>query len=107
MSKQNMFSKNEGNQGFTCGHCGEAVAPAGSTARNHCPHCLWSRHVDDTVPGDRASQCSGLMRPAAVYQKHGKWIVVHECTECAKEQPNKCAEDDNCEGIIDLTKLPR
>ncbi len=104
---QKMLPKNEGNQGFTCGHCEAEVAPAAGTARNHCPQCLWSRHVDDKAPGDRVSTCGGLMEPAAVYQKHGEWVVVHRCADCDKEQPNKCAEDDNCEGIIDLTQLPR
>ncbi|WP_420871372.1 RNHCP domain-containing protein [Lysinibacillus xylanilyticus] len=33
--------------------------------RNHCPKCLFSKHVD-TVPGDRASTCKGLMRPIGV-----------------------------------------
>ncbi|MEK7218066.1 MAG: RNHCP domain-containing protein, partial [Patescibacteria group bacterium] len=33
---------------FTCEHCGTGVAPLPhGTSRNHCPRCLWSKHVDD------------------------------------------------------------
>ena len=100
-----MFPKNETNQGFLCAHCGREVEPASGTARNHCPYCLWSLHVDAEAPGDRASNCQGLMEPAAVYQKHGEWIIIHRCLDCGKEQPNKCAEDDAFESVINITNL--
>ena len=101
---KNMVSKNETNEGFTCKKCGKKVIFAEKTARNHCPHCLWSLHVDDEVPGDRASNCNSLMEPVAIYQKHGEWVVIHRCLKCDKEQPNKCAVDDNFETIIDIGK---
>ena len=50
--------------GFICGHCGKKVEPLGFTSRNHCPFCLWSRHLDE-LPGDRASECGGLMEPVS------------------------------------------
>jgi hypothetical protein len=38
---------------FVCEHCGKAVEPlAKGSYRNHCPHCLWSKHVDDVGPGE-------------------------------------------------------
>lgn len=98
-----MIDKNATNHGFTCRHCGAEVAPANKTARNHCPACLWSLHVDAEVPGDRASRCGGLMRPAAIYQKHGRWVVIHSCEKCGKEQPNTLADDDNFETVISLS----
>ncbi|MBR6751902.1 MAG: RNHCP domain-containing protein, partial [Alphaproteobacteria bacterium] len=39
-------------ENFTCAHCGAEVFGNGYT--NHCPKCLWSRHVDNN-PGDRMS----------------------------------------------------
>ena len=39
---------------------GSAPANAGSDHRNHCPNCLSSLHVDEE-PGDRASDCGGIM----------------------------------------------
>ena len=49
---------------FTCRVCGRLCTPenAGSDHRNHCPNCLSSLHVDVT-PGDRASDCGGIMEP--------------------------------------------
>ncbi len=66
---------------FVCGHCGRAVPPHGRTARNHCPWCLRSRHVD-VVPGDRASDCGGLMDPSSVELAGGRPVVVHRCRTC-------------------------
>ncbi len=74
--------------------------------RNHCPACLWSRHVD-VEPGDRASECRGLMRPQHVEQRRGKGLViVHCCTVCGFTRPNRIADDprqgDAIEAIVAL-----
>lgn len=98
-----MLDKNATNYGFTCGHCGADVPPAAETARNHCPKCLWSLHVDGDTPGDRASHCGGMMEPAALYQKHGVWLIIHRCTTCGQERPNRLAPDDNFDTAIDLS----
>ena len=52
---------------FTCGHCRASVLleAQGTRHRNHCPLCLWSRHVDNT-PGDRAADCGSLMEPLCI-----------------------------------------
>lgn len=49
---------------FTCKVCGRLCTPenAGSDHRNHCPNCLSSLHVD-IEPGDRESDCGGIMEP--------------------------------------------
>jgi RNHCP domain-containing protein len=61
--------------------------------RNHCPACLWSRHVDD-VPGDRASECGGAMRPVAVRQHSAKGHqLVHRCERCGTTSVNRVAID--------------
>ena len=57
------FVKND--QGFVCAHCGQTVEPLGYTSRNHCPHCLYSLHVD-IHPGDRQNPCRGLMEPVGL-----------------------------------------
>ena len=53
---------------FTCKVCGRLVVPegAGSGHRNHCPNCLSSQHLDNE-PGDRESDCGGVMEPVAVW----------------------------------------
>ncbi|WP_293895481.1 RNHCP domain-containing protein, partial [Sphaerochaeta sp. UBA5856] len=55
---------------FICVHCGMPVSGLawGTKHRNHCPHCLYSRHVD-MRPGDRACLCKGTMQPIALWQK--------------------------------------
>ena len=63
------------NDSFTCKVCGRLCTPqnAGSDHRNHCPNCLSSLHVD-LEPGDRASDCGGIMDPVAVWvRKGGEW----------------------------------
>jgi hypothetical protein len=85
-----------GNDPFVCAYCGLAVEPlASGSRRNHCPRCLYSQHVDGPVPGDRASDCQGLMRPVAVERSAKKgWVVVHQCERCGLVRRNKSATDD-------------
>jgi predicted RNA-binding Zn-ribbon protein involved in translation (DUF1610 family) len=86
---------------FTCGHCNAAVEPLGrGTYRNHCPQCLWSKHVDDVGPGDRASLCKGMMEPAGFDMRKGQWVVRHQCTACGKEIVNTLAPDDQWETLL-------
>ena len=99
-----MKDKNSTNSSFNCANCGKKVSPAQKTARNHCPFCLWSLHVDSETPGDRSSNCGGKMEPVAIFQKHGEWIVIHRCVICEKEIANKCAEDDNFEMLISVSQ---
>lgn len=88
---------------FACEQCGAAVSPLKEgTYRNHCPLCLWSKHVDDQGPGDRASLCGGLMEPFGLEQdgKRG-WMISHRCVRCGKTIPNRAAIDDE---IIDFMR---
>jgi len=83
------------NEGFRCEHCGLPVRRlANGSCRNHCPHCLWSKHVD-VVPGDRASRCRGMMEPVAVQADARRgWMVVHRCRQCGAVRRNRAALDD-------------
>ena len=84
------------NDPFTCANCGLQVEPlAGGGQRNHCPGCLCSLHVDGPVPGDRASDCGGLMRPISVDRSPKKgWVVVQKCEKCGLIRRNKAATED-------------
>lgn len=90
---------------FRCRHCRLDVpldAP-GTMHRNHCPSCLWSRHLDEHVPGDRASACAGSMEPVAVrVREDGEWAVVHRCRGCATVRVNRIAGDDNAHVLHNL-----
>ncbi len=83
-------------ESFTCEHCNKEVSPLEKGSyRNHCPFCLYSKHVDEEGPGDRASDCGGVMCPVSLDQDGKKgWMVVHECMQCGKRIPNKAAPDD-------------
>ena len=87
---------------FTCEHCGSHVAGTGYT--NHCPKCLWSKHVD-IDPGDRASTCGGMMQPTALEGATGSgYMILHKCTKCGFERRNKVAEDDEEDAILKLAE---
>jgi len=83
------------NTGFVCANCGQDVPPlANGSYRNHCPYCLHSLHVDIN-PGDRASDCGGLLEPISVdYNGKKGWIIVSQCVKCGMIKRNKAALDD-------------
>jgi hypothetical protein len=83
------------NTGFTCANCGTVVPPlAAGGCRNHCPHCLYSLHVDIN-PGDRANPCQGALEPIGVIQSGKKgWIIVSRCQRCGEIRRNRAALDD-------------
>ncbi|WP_104990312.1 RNHCP domain-containing protein [Deinococcus sp. NW-56] len=84
------------NNAFACAHCGAQVQPLGNgSVRNHCPECLHSLHVD-ILPGDRASDCHGVMDPVGVDQSGKKgWVILHRCRKCGYQGRNKAALDDS------------
>ena len=82
---------------FVCGNCGEVVKGDGYT--NHCPQCLWSKHVDMT-PGDRASDCGGMMSSAKVELSGGEYDIIHKCIKCGYEKKNKISSKDNFDEVV-------
>ncbi|WP_461023934.1 RNHCP domain-containing protein [Thalassiella azotivora] len=89
------------NSGFTCAACGRAVAPIRhGTIRDHCPFCLCSLHVDD-VPGDRACDCHGVLRPVGTDYRGAKGhIVLYECERCGQARRNRVAPDDDLDVLL-------
>ncbi|MAZ40781.1 hypothetical protein CL654_01525 [bacterium] len=82
---------------FECEHCGRQVKGDGYT--NHCPKCLYSKHVDNH-PGDRASDCEGLMEPIFLDQEHGEYSVTHKCLICGHTKRNKMQKGDDFEAVL-------
>jgi len=82
---------------FVCENCGTRVSGDGYT--NHCPNCLYSKHVD-VNPGDRANICGGLMEPVSYDAKKG---ILHRCVVCKFEKYNKLQKNDNSDKIIELS----
>ncbi len=88
-------------ENFTCAHCGHDVVGNGYT--NHCPHCLWSRHVDNT-PGDRAATCGGMMAPIAATVSGNGFIITHKCEKCGKQIRQHTADNDDIDTIIGISR---
>ena len=95
------FIKNIEN--FVCENCGHEVIGNGFT--NHCPKCLWSKHVD-VFPGDRLEKCGGLMRPVGLKVKYGDESIVHKCVRCGDLRVCKVFGDDDRDEIIRLSQIP-
>ena len=87
-------------ENFECAHCGAMVFGNGYT--NHCPHCLWSKHVDNN-PGDRASDCGGMMIPISVETAGNGFIITHKCEKCGKTIRQRSSENDDIDTIIEIS----
>lgn len=87
---------------YFCEHCDKKVM--GGRYNNHCPFCLWSKHVDKIIPGDRESECGGMMEPIGADKKHSKWRIVQKCVECAKSFTVNSAPKDEFNIIIQLSQ---
>jgi len=99
------MSRKTENTGFACINCGATVSPIQhGSIRNHCPHCLYSLHVDVDI-GDRLCDCRGLMRPISIepHSKKGQQIL-HKCEECGFVRKNMTAGDDNLDEILRIMR---
>jgi hypothetical protein len=100
---------------FKCKHCHQYIstdpALSGVNNRNHCPYCLYSRHMDLHEPGDRLSACNAEMRPVGLTVKasrkkygsrQGELMLIHLCADCGKVSINRIAADDIADFILEI-----
>ena len=100
---------------FRCAHCNNLVSSmrwlSGVNNRNHCPYCLWSRHLDLYSVGDRLSACKAPMQPVALTTKRsrnkysygrGELMLVHQCMDCGEVSINRIAADDDAQTLLDV-----
>jgi len=101
---------------FICKYCKKTIKNSnllGNFQRNHCPYCLWSRHVDEKKSGDRKSFCKGMMEPIGLVFKNektdkygikrqGEIMLIHLCNKCGKISINRISGDDNPEIVLDV-----
>ncbi len=93
----------EVDEAFICEHCGKQVEPLGYSCRNHCPYCLYSKHVDKN-PGDRNEECHGTLEPIGLETDSKKgYVIIFRCKKCGVIRKNKAAKDDNMEKLIELS----
>lgn len=101
MDKKRFFMIDEE---FICDNCNQKVLPLKYTARDHCPFCLSSKHVDIN-PGDRACTCKGLLKPIQIEKgKKDTLKIVYCCTKCNMIKRNKMAIDDNYDKILEIMR---
>ena len=102
----NMKTFNEIDEEFVCENCGKKVSKLGYSCRNHCPYCLYSKHVD-VNPGDRAETCHGLLEPIGVDLQNKKgYVIIYKCQKCGAIRKNVSARDDDMRKIIKLSANP-
>ena len=90
-------------ESFICINCHKEVEPLGYSARDHCPYCLCSVHVDIN-PGDRLNPCKGLLKPVSIDKFKDTFKIVYKCTKCGENHRNIMAMDDNFDEILNIMK---
>ena len=91
-------------ESFICENCGKKVDTLNYTARDHCPFCLYSKHIDIN-PGDRLNNCLGLLKPIGIEKFKNTYKIIYKCNKCNKEHKNIIANDDNMDEIIKLSVI--
>ena len=87
---------------FTCLNCGKKVDKLNYTARDHCPYCLYSLHIDN-YPGDRQNNCHGLLEPIGIEKYKNTYKIIYKCNKCHQIHKNIMATDDDYNLIIKLS----
>jgi hypothetical protein len=114
-SRYGQLEKSPAENGFLCAHCHGFVSTesgfSGVQNRNHCPYCLWSRHLDLYAGGDRLSACKAMMEPIgltlkATRKKYGpcrsELMLIHSCKECSNLSINRIAADDDSQTVFTI-----
>ena len=87
---------------FICDNCHRKVEKLHYSSRDHCPYCLFSKHVDVT-PGDRANECKGVLEPIGIEKYKNTYKIIYKCLKCGQIHKNIAANDDNFDEIISLS----
>jgi len=89
---------------FVCDNCGKSIEPLGYTCRDHCPYCLYSKHVDKD-PGDRAETCHGALKPIGLENNSKKgYTIIYKCEKCGAIRRNKMANDDDFDLLMKIVE---
>lgn len=97
---------NELDEGFICENCHQEVKPLEYSSRDHCPYCLYSKHVDIN-PGDRENPCKGLLKPIQIEKFKDTFKIVYKCQKCSQNHKNIMAKDDDMSKIIELSNIEK
>lgn len=94
---------NELDESFICEHCNKNVDKLIYSSRDHCPYCLYSKHVDIN-PGDRLNTCLGLLKPIGIEKYKDTYKILYRCQKCGQSHKNIMARDDDMNKIIEVSK---
>lgn len=94
------FSKLD--ESFVCEKCNKSVNKLNYTSRDHCPYCLYSKHVDIN-PGDRLNECGGLLKPIGIEKFKDTYKIIYKCEKCSQMHKNIVAKDDDFNEIINIS----
>ena len=72
MKKFNMIDEE-----FICDNCHKKVNKLNYTARDHCPYCLYSKHLD-IMPGARQHPCKGLLQPIGIEKFTNSYNIIYK-----------------------------
>ena len=97
MKKFNMIDEE-----FICENCHKQVNKLEYSARDHCPYCLFSKHLDIN-PGDRKNTCHGMLKPIDIEKYKNTYKIVYKCLKCNTYHKNITAIDDNFDEIIKIS----
>lgn len=86
-------------ENFSCENCGTFVQGDGYT--DHCPFCLYSKHVDIN-PRDRECECRGLMEPIRAEVKEEGYRIYYRCLDCGYNHRVRSSIEDSFEVILSL-----
>ena len=89
-------------ESFVCLNCHKMVEKLGYTARDHCPYCLYSIHID-VFPGDRNNECLGMLKPIGIEKYKNSYKIIYRCEKCGILHKNIIANDDDIDKIIELS----
>ena len=90
---------NEIDDQFICYNCNNEVKSLLYTSRDHCPYCLYSKHLDIN-PGDRLSDCKGDLIPIDIEKHKDTFKIIYKCSRCNTIRKNIIAKDDNFDEIL-------
>ncbi len=88
---------------FICENCGKKVEKLNYSARDHCPYCLYSKHLDIN-PGDRQNPCKGMLKPIDIEKHKNTYKIIYKCLKCGEIHKNIMSNDDDINLIIELSK---
>ena len=91
---------------FICENCNKQVNKLNYTSRDHCPYCLYSKHVDIN-PGDRKNECRGLLAPIDIEKFKDTYKIIYKCEKCKQTHKNIIATDDDFAMIINISNKKR